>query len=243
MRFFSSNLSAFRKFSGKRSSQTTTAVADAVLLLSLSAVCFPEARWTCPLAVLIALLPLWINAFAAQRKIRESVFVPDPVSPDFQSFADSFLASAGQIATGEKDKNIWTLCPMCKQDGNSQPYSLDFFPAKKTLFIVCGNSTLKFTTEIVFRSRLALPITVTDIPMKIRLSQANQPKQVFLTENKPARLFWNRPYGNTMRTELLKGILSVALLTHAIFPESTVLNTERLAILAVLLIFALFKVR
>ena len=235
--------SAIREFLVRRPLQTTTACVDAVLMASLAAVFFPDDRWTCPVAVLLALIPLWVNIFLSRRTGNASVFAPDPLAPNYGTFLTSFASSAEQVASGEKRCDLWVLCPVCADDGHFLTYALDFNSAKGAVSVSAPDGNVKTTTEVLFRPRLALPVTVTDTPVRIRISPANLPKQVFVSASVPVHFFWNCPYGNRMREEMLKGILSAALLIHAFFPDSAVFGVERLFIFAAILIFALFKMR
>ena len=226
------------RFLRRRTSPVFTAFCDGALALSAAAVIAPSRPWTGIAAAILATLPEWLN-IAQNRRCAKMAFAPDPLAPDFSSFAATFLESAAKCAT-EGTSVRWTLCPFCGNDGTFKTYRLDLRPAKGEIVVGADAQGQRAKTDIVFRPRLPLPVEVRDIPLTLVLSPAGERQQVFIDADRCFSPPWNRREGNMLRDDLLKLWPTMALAILAAFPNSEMAVPERLTAIVVLLVFATF---
>ncbi len=222
----------------RRTSPVFTAFCDGAFALSMAAALLPNHPWAGMVAAVLATLPEWLN-LARRRRSAEMSFAPDPLTPDFPAFSKAFLESAAKCAT-EGAIQKWTLCPYCEKGGEFVVYSLDFRPAKAELSIGVEPHFNRVKTDIVFRPRLPLPVEVRDVPVTLVLSPAETPRQVFLDADRRFAMPWNRRGGNWLRDDVAKLWPALALAAYAAFPNSMAVTPERLAAIALLLVFATF---
>ncbi len=223
----------------RRTSPVFTAFCDGALVLSVISALFPSRPWAGMTAALLSTLPGWLN-IARRRRSAIRLFVPDPLAPDFTAFAKAFLASAAECATNGCGMVEWTLCPVCDATGAFVPYSIDLRPEKGDVVIGPSSNGHCVKTDILFRPRLPLPVEVGDIPVTLVLSPAKAHRQVLLAADYGFTLPWNRRGGNWLRDDLAKLWPALALATHAAFPNSAIATADRLAAIAILLVFATF---
>ncbi len=201
----------------------------------------PARPWAGLIAAVLATLPEWLNLAHGRRSAKMS-FAPDPLTPDFTAFSKAFLESAAKCAT-EGAIQEWTLCPYCESSGASAAYHLDFHPAKAELAIGVEPRLHRVKTDLVFRPRLPLPVEVRDEPVTLVLSPAGTPRQIFLDADRRFAMPWNRRDGNWLRDDVAKIWPALALAAYAAFPNSMAVTPERLAAIALLLVFATLRIQ
>ncbi len=226
-------------FLRRRTSPVFTAFCDGALVLSLVSALFPSRPWAGMVAALLATLPGWLNIVRGRRNATR-LFVPDPLAPDFAALASAFLKSAAECAMDGAAAVKWTLCPVCDANGAFVPYSIDLRPDKGLVAFGTPSNELRVKTDILFRPRLPLPVEVRDAPVTLVLSPAGSHRQVLLERDRGFFLPWNRRGGNWLRDDLAKLWPALALAAYAAFPNVTAVTPERLAAIAILLIFATY---
>lgn len=204
----------------------------------MAAAIMPAHPWAGLIAAVLATLPGWLN-IARRRRHGKMVFAPDPLAPDFAAFTRAFLESAAKCAT-EGAIQKWTLCPYCESNGAFVAYRLDFRPAKAELAIGVEPHVHCVKTDIFFRPRLPLPVEVRDEPMTLFLSSSRGKNEVFIGAGHRFAFPWNRREGNWLRDDIAKLWPALAFAIAAAFPDSAIVAPERLAAIAVVLIFATF---
>lgn len=226
------------RFLRRRSSPVFTAFCDGALVLSAAAVIAPSRPWAGIVAAILATLPEWLN-IAWNRRSAKMAFAPDPLTPDFATFTVAFLESAAKCTT-ERMSVKWTLCPFCGNDGTFKTYRLDLRPTKGEIAIGADAQGQCTKTDIVFRPRLPLPVEVRDTPLTLVLSPAGARRQVFIDADRKFSLLWNRRGGNRLQDDIAKLWPTLAFAIAAAFPDSAIAAPERLAAIAVVLVFATF---
>ncbi len=169
-------------------------------------------------------------------------FAPDPLAPDFSAFTAAFLGSAAKC-TAEGTPVKWTLCPYCGNDGTFETYRLDLRPAKGEIAVGTDARGQCAKTDIVFRPRLPLPVEVRDTPLTLVLSPAGARRQIFIDADRQFAMPWNRRDGNWLRDDVAKIWPALALAAYAAFPNSMAVTPERLAAIALLLVFATLRIQ
>ena len=227
------------RFLRRRTSPVFTAFCDGALVLSAASALFPSRPWAAIVAALLATLPGWLD-IAWERGSATRFFVPDPLAPDFAALASAFLKSAAECAMDGVAQLKWTLCPVCDAKGAFVPYSIDLHPDKGIVAFGTSPNEHRVKTDILFRPRLPLPVVVRDAPVTLVLSPAGSRRQVLLETDRRFFLPWNRRGGNWLRDDLAKLWPALALAAYAAFPNSLAVTPERLAAIAILLVFATF---
>ena len=198
----------------------------------------PTIPWTGMIAAIVATLPEWLN-LARGRRSEKMVFAPEPLAPDYSTFAKAFLESAARCAADGATLK-WTLCPYCGNDGAFAAYRVDLCPAKAELVIGAEPHLHCCKTDIILRPRLPLPIVVRNAPVTLVLSPTKTPRQIFIDADRQFAMPWNRRGGNLLRDDIAKLWPALAFAMAAAFPNSALVAPERLAAVVVAQLFATF---
>lgn len=224
----------------RRPSAEMTYVADGVFAIGVAAILFPSSPIIWTVAAVLGTIPAWVRHFSGMR-VAERRFVPDPRRPDFTALAKAMASSVADMAVEKSGEVEWTLCPYCSQDGCFRPYSIDISPASGMLSVGTRKRSAEFKTAVAIRPDIAIPVTVFDRPVSMRICASARRGEVFFRPSASRWLSWGHDRNGGLRLQTMKLGLALPPILMSAFPDCALFAPER--VVAAMVVIAAVTLR